>query len=115
MTADNKGAIQDKWSHPQTIRAGDLCLNLETRELITRDNTVRLRPLEFRLLATLMRNQGKLLTYEFLMKKVWGTEFHDDRRTLQTHVCWLRKKLGDSSRNPRYIHTDRDRGYWFRP
>ena len=114
--ANQKDAAKGKRSRSRTVlHAGDLCLNLRTRELTKGGNAVKLRPLECKLLATFMRNPDKLLTYEFLMKKVWSTDFHDDRRTLQVHICWLRKKLGDNFRNPRYIHTERDRGYWFTP
>ena len=114
--ADKKGAAKGKRSHSRTIlHADDLRLNLKTRELTTGDNKVTLRPLECKLLETFMRNPDTLLTYGFLMQEVWDTNFDKDRRTLQVHVCWLRKKLGDDCRSPRYIHTERDRGYRFCP
>lgn len=115
MIADKKSAAKRPSRSRTVLHAGDFCLNLETRELITGNNTVTLRPLECKLLATFLRHPNKLLTYGFLMKKVWNTNFDGDRRTLQVHICWLRKKLRDNSRNPRYIHTERDCGYRFRP
>jgi len=90
-----------------------LTLDLDNR-LITGDNGVhQLTPIECRLLKTFMAYPGKVLSRKLLMKKVWETEYLDDTRTLEVHVCWLRKKIEEDTRHPRYIKTVRGTGYRF--
>ncbi|RME49079.1 MAG: winged helix family transcriptional regulator [Chloroflexi bacterium] len=69
--------------------------------------------MECRLLAVLMRNAGEVLSRKYLMQEVWRTNFIDDTRTLEVHVCWLRKKIEEDPRRPRYLRTVRGKGYQF--
>jgi len=66
-----------------------------------------------RLLEVFMRNPGKVLDRGFLMKEVWETNYLGDTRTLEVHVCWLRKKIEDDPYRPRYLRTVRGVGYHF--
>ncbi|MFQ6057617.1 MAG: winged helix-turn-helix domain-containing protein [Anaerolineae bacterium] len=112
--ADKKGAAKGRKSRSPTIlRAGDLRLNVKTHQVTTGDNTQRLTPLECKLLETFMRNRGRTLTHRFLIKEVWDTEFHGLKNSLQVHVCWLRRKIGDNVRSPKHIHTVHGIGYRF--
>jgi len=69
--------------------------------------------MECRLLAVLMKNAGEVLSRRYLMQEVWQTNFIDDTRTLEVHVCWLRKKIEPDPRRPLYLRTIRGRGYQF--
>ena len=73
---------------------------------------VHLTPIEFRLLATLVRNRGRLMTHRALLRDVWGPGWEEDTQTLRTHIANLRRKI-EPSEGPRYIRTDPGVGYRF--
>jgi len=68
---------------------------------------------EFDLLRVLLREHGKVVTREQLMREVWDTAWWGSTKTLDMHVSWLRKKLGDDAANPRFITTVRGVGFRF--
>ena len=68
---------------------------------------------EFDLLRVLLRESGKVVTREQLMREVWDTAWWGSTKTLDMHVSWLRKKLGDDAANPRFITTVRGVGFRF--
>lgn len=68
---------------------------------------------EFDLLHTLVRNAGSIVSREQLMHEVWNTTFWTSTKTIDVHVGWLRRKLGDRADAPRYITTVRGQGLRF--
>ena len=72
---------------------------------------VDLTPTEYRLLAELASNAGRVMTHDQLLSLVWGEERPDGSGTLRTVVKRLRRKLGDDATNPRYILTRPRVGY----
>ncbi|MFQ5592655.1 MAG: winged helix-turn-helix domain-containing protein [Anaerolineae bacterium] len=101
-------------ARPSTsIRINGLLLDITNRQLVTKRNTHHLTPMECRLLAVLMQNAGDVLSRKYLMQEVWRTSFIEDTRTLEVHVCWLRKKIEQDPRRPQYLRTIRGRGYQF--
>ncbi|MGC5616696.1 response regulator transcription factor [Georgenia sp. Z1491] len=68
---------------------------------------------EFELLRVLVRDAGSVVTREAIMQEVWGTDPTGSTKTLDMHVSWLRRKLGDSADQPRYITTVRAIGFRF--
>lgn len=68
---------------------------------------------EFDLLRVLLREQGKVVSREQLMREVWDTQWFGSTKTLDMHVSVLRKKLGDDVTSPRYITTVRGVGFRF--
>lgn len=68
---------------------------------------------EFDLLYALISNAGRVVSREQLMHDVWKTSFWTSTKTIDVHVGWLRKKLGDDARHPRMITTVRGRGLRF--
>ena len=74
-------------------------------------SSVRLKPMEYRLLAHLSASAGRSLTYDHLMQHVWGLEGALDLRPLRTAVKTLRRKLGDDAASPTYIFTEPRVGY----
>jgi DNA-binding response OmpR family regulator len=96
------------------LQAGDLRLDVEHRLLYlggSEANPIKLTPMESRLLATLMKFPGQVVSRAYLMKTVWHTEYLDDTRTLDVHVCWLRRKVEHDPSRPSRIVTHRGRGY----
>jgi two-component system KDP operon response regulator KdpE len=83
---------------------------------VTRDGEeVHLTPIEFRLLETLARNRGRLMTHRALLVEVWGPEYADDVTVLRGHVANLRRKIepADGVGGFRFIRTDSGIGYRF--
>jgi len=79
--------------------------------LVSRDREeIHLTPTEFKLLATLVRNRGRLMTHRALLTEVWGPAWTDDTATLRTHVANLRRKI-EPRAGDRLIRTDPGVGY----
>lgn len=95
------------------ICAGDLALDPDRGILHKGGTEMRLRPKESALLALFMRNRGRVLRRREIMEKVWRTDYLEDTRTLNVHVCWLRAKIEDEPCTPRYLRTVRGVGYLF--
>jgi two-component system OmpR family response regulator len=96
----------------QTLRAGDLELD-ESRWTVHRAGTpVELSPTEFRLLAYLMRHEGRVLTREQLLENVWGWDYAGQSQIVETYISYLRRKLDPLG--PPIIHTQRGVGYSLR-
>ena len=96
-----------------TLRSGDVELD-ESRWTVHRAGTqVDLSPTEFRLLAYLMRNQGRVVTRAQLLENVWGWNAAGQSQIVETYVSYLRRKL--DVHGPRLIHTRRGVGYMLRP
>jgi two-component system OmpR family response regulator len=96
----------------QKLRAGDLELD-ESRWTVQRaGHPVELSPTEFRLLAFLMRHEGRVLTREQLLENVWGWDYAGQSQIVETYVSYLRRKLDPLG--PPIIHTQRGVGYSLR-
>ncbi len=74
---------------------------------------IRLSRKEFDLLHALIRRPGEIVTRETLMNEVWHTTFWTSAKTIDVHLGWLRRKLGDDTRHPTLITTLRGRGLRF--
>lgn len=95
------------------LRAGDLVLDPYRCFLRKGATAVRLRPKEAELLALFMRNRGKVVSRREIMEEIWETDYLEDTRTLNVHVCWLRAKIEDEPAAPCYLRTVRGVGYRF--
>jgi len=96
----------------RTLRVGDLELD-ESRWTVTRGGqAVDLSPTEFRLLAYLMRHEGRVLTREQLLENVWGWDYAGQSQIVETYISYLRRKLDPLG--PPVIHTQRGVGYSLR-
>jgi DNA-binding response OmpR family regulator len=77
------------------------------------DDELDLTPKEFDLLALLLRQAGAVVTRERIMEEVWDEHWFGSTKTLDMHVSWLRRKLGDDPASPRFISTVRGVGFRF--
>ncbi|MBN1965989.1 MAG: response regulator transcription factor [Anaerolineae bacterium] len=105
--APNRHAVQDE------LISGNLRLDLTGRHAYLDDTEVKLSHKEYNLLAELMRNKGVVLSRDLLLSKVWGYDYFSDRRTVDVHIRWLRKKVEVDPSNPTRIITVRGIGYRF--
>lgn len=96
-----------------TLEYGKLKVNLATREVFLCGARLRLTPIEYNLLANLVRNEGRVLSHATLMQSVWGTEYVDDRSFVKKYIYRLRSKLGDDAHDPKMLLNERGIGYKF--
>jgi two-component system KDP operon response regulator KdpE len=97
------------------LRFGELEIDLARRRVRRGDEAVHLTPNEYGLLEVLVTNPGKLLTHEWLLRKVWGRGYGRESHYLHVYVRQLRQKLGDEAAMPRYIITEPGVGYRWGP
>jgi two-component system KDP operon response regulator KdpE len=89
---------------------GDLKVDLGTRRVFVQKNEVHVTPIEYKLLTTLVRHAGKVLTHRFLLKEVWGPHHTQETHYLRVFIAGLRRKIHDSL-PPRYLLTEPGVGY----
>jgi DNA-binding response OmpR family regulator len=97
----------------KAIRVGDLELDPAARTARLAGERLDLSRKEFDLLAVLMRNAGRVVKREDLMSEVWDVNWFGSTKTLDVHIGWLRRKLGDDPNRPRFIETVRGVGFRF--
>ena len=85
----------------------------ENRRAWRAGNEIRLSRKEFDLLHALISRPGEIVSRELLMQEVWQTTFWTSAKTIDVHLGWLRRKLGDDPRRPTLISTIRGRGLRF--
>ncbi len=95
----------------QTYVLEDLTINYTERRVSVADQPVQLTAIEYRTLAELSANAGRVLTYRHLLRRVWGLDADADIRPMRTAISSLRRKLGDNAENPTYIFTELRVGY----
>ena len=94
-----------------TMRFGSLGVDLGRRLVTLDDDALRLTPTEYQLLEAFVTNPGKLLTHQWLLRRVWGQGYGTETTYLRTYVRALRKKLGDDAQAPQLIVTEPGVGY----
>ena len=75
------------------------------------DTEIHLTPIEYKLLCLLAQNTGKVLTHNFILREVWGSELESDIPSLRVFMATLRKKIEQDSSSPQYIQTHIGVGY----
>lgn len=93
------------------ISAGDLTIDIERHEVRLGGENIDLTLKEFDLLRALAENRGRVLSRDQLLDKVWGFDYIGETRTVDVHIRYLRKKLGDEDNEGKYIQTVRGVGY----
>jgi two-component system, OmpR family, KDP operon response regulator KdpE len=96
-----------------TVRIGDLEVDLSARIVRVQGEQVHLTPIEYKLLTTMMKHAGKVLTHRFLLREVWGPQDSQENHYLRVFVAGLRRKIEADSARPRYILTEQSVGYRF--
>lgn len=100
-------------AQPQPMSTSQLSLDPVARRVFKGEQELQLSAREFDLLAVLMRNAGRAMSRDELIKQVWGDDWVGDPRTLDVHVRWLRLKIEEDPASPQYIQTVRGYGYRF--
>ncbi|MDR3593235.1 response regulator transcription factor [Clostridium sp.] len=92
-----------------------LKIDFERHEVSVNNEKIDLTLKEFELLQILIKNKGKILKRETLLDKIWGYEYIGETRTVDVHIRYLRKKIEEDDKNPKFIETIRGVGYRFNP
>ena len=92
------------------IVLGGLRIDTRSREVTVDGTPVELARKEFDLLLALARRAGEVVTKRDLLAEVWQLAWGGSDRTVDVHLSWLRRKLGESARQPRYLHSVRGVG-----
>jgi two-component system KDP operon response regulator KdpE len=100
---------------PFTYDYDGLSIDAAARRVRLDGEDVHLTPIEYKLLAVLARNFGKVLTHGALLNEVWGKHSQDSQTYLRIHTQHLREKLKDDALNPRFIVTEPGIGYRLKP
>ncbi len=95
------------------VTLGNLKMDFANREILVDDEQVRLTSTEYRLLNLLVRDAGRVVSHNKLMRELWGDDLAGDSEALRTYIYQLRKKLNDSP--PRLILSEHGFGYKFVP
>jgi len=91
-----------------------LQINFVERQVTVADREVKLTPTEYNLLQELVLNANKVLTHRMLLRKVWGSEYGEEKEYLRVFIGRLRKELEPDPENPEYIITIPGVGYQFK-
>jgi two-component system alkaline phosphatase synthesis response regulator PhoP len=106
-------AGEDLQTEDQVYRFGDVELDLPRAKLRKNGLPVELTPIEFKLLAVLVRSGGRVLTRERLLEAAWGIDTFASDRIVDNHIANLRKKIETDPGNPQYLKNVRGLGYRF--
>jgi two-component system KDP operon response regulator KdpE len=94
-----------------TFIVGELSVDLLHRRVTVRGSDVHLTPIEYRLLTTLVKHAGKVLTHQQLLKEIWGPGCSQEVHYLRVHMAQLRRKIEVDPADPRFLHTEPGVGY----
>ena len=94
-----------------TFAVGDLRIDLAARHVFVRETEVHLTPIEYKLLTTMARHAGKVLTHRALLKEVWGPHDVHETHYLRVFMAGLRRKIEEDASQPRYLLTEPGVGY----
>ncbi len=100
-------------SEERPFISGKLLVDFTNSEITLDGKQVKLTSTESKLLYLLIKNEGRLVTHENLLSKVWGETYIDARDVLRVHIQHLRQKLGDNVDSPTIIVTEHGMGYKF--
>lgn len=93
--------------------AGDLQIDFAARTAKKKDNLLKLTSTEFNLLSLFVKNEGRVLTHQFILKEIWGIGYQEETQYLRVFVGQLRKKIEDNPNLPLHIITESGVGYRF--
>ena len=103
--------MQKEEGNASIFHNGELTIDYGAGTVSIGDHEIHLMPLEYSLLCLLAQNVGKVLTYQFILDKVWVNAIESDRSSLRVYMASLRKKIEKDKNHPQYIQTHIGVGY----
>ena len=112
MRVSLRHAARSSQGEPTAVfTTGELQIDLAQRRVRVKGKDVHLTPIEYRLLTTLAKHAGKVLTRNQLLTEVWGRPYADQAHYLHVHMAQLRRKVENDPTRPRYLLTEPGVGY----
>ena len=104
-------AVQSTDAEGGSVRLGDVTIDLAKRTAAGGDGTIHFTPIEYRLLAALARQAGRVATQRQLLREVWGPDHVEHPHYLRVYMKQLREKIEPDPARPRYLLTETGVGY----
>jgi two-component system response regulator RegX3 len=108
-----RARMQGREVRDDVLAVGPIQMDVSRHEVEVDGAAIDFTPKEFELLETFLRRQGRLLTRDFLISEVWGSDYFGDTKTLDVHVKRIRKKVERDPHQPEHLLTVRGLGYKF--
>lgn len=108
-----RSAAAERDTPAQTIGVGSLRVELDARRVFVGDAEVHLTPIEYKLLTTLARRPGRVMTHQQILREVWGESSSARPHHVRVHMATLRRKIEQDTTAPRYVLTEIGVGYRF--
>lgn len=109
-----RAAMDDEVQTRPPFVCDDFVMDFERRRVTVRGKDIKLGPTEYKLLAQLVQNAGRVMLHTDLLRKVWGPEYGNETEYLRVYVSYLRNKIEEDPANPKYILTEHGVGYMFK-
>ena len=103
----------DQNENEPIIQFGEIAIDFTSRIVKLKNEILKLTVTEYNLLSILVKNEGRVLTHQYLLKQVWGNSYSDQTQYLRVFVAQLRKKIEEDPNRPKYIITESGVGYRF--
>lgn len=113
--AERRLTASDGGEQLSVVDAGGFSVDLINRKVTRDGEVVRLTPREWAILQLLVRNPGRLITQQQMLKKIWGPAYGSETQYLRVYMGQLRRKLEDDPARPRHLLTEAGMGYRFEP
>ena len=94
-----------------TYSVGDLVVDFNKHQALVKGENVKLTLSEFRIVSLLAKHAGKVLTYDFIMKELWGPRAGGDNQILRVNMANIRRKIEENPAEPKYLFTEVGVGY----
>ncbi len=106
-----RSAASTKDEVDSIFQMGNIRVDMPHRQVFVNDKAVHLTPIEYKLLGTLIKHAGKVLTHHQLLKEVWGDTYADESHYLRVYMSQLRRKLEENPARPQHFLTEAGVGY----
>lgn len=93
------------------FKTGDMLIDYENHRVLIRDRDVHLTQNEYKIVAMLGKYAGKVLTYDYLLRELWGPTARGDNQILRVNMANIRRKIEENPAQPKYIFTEVGVGY----
>ena len=115
LLARIRTALRSKTSvnNEMTLSFGNCTIDFTSRIVKANNEIIKLTATEYNLLALLIKNDGRVLTHQYILKEIWGQSYSEQTQYLRVFVAQLRKKIEEDANRPKFIITESGVGYRF--
>lgn len=104
-------ASETRQEHLPDVRTGELEIHFDRRTVTVADREIHLTQNEYKIVSVLGRNIGKVMTYDSILRELWGPAASTNNQALRVHMANIRRKIEKNPADPRYIQTEVGVGY----